>query len=222
MEARGGTGFLIVQRQCTVKHDVFQPTLPQWGAWLAYLKRIGYRTAFMQSRDFYTVPAEWPHLFDAEAQIGADHTAGEDYLAARRRENNTTFDTQRVIKNPHSIAVPFHSISHNPYQPFPRLWEAFADTPEILDCRSFATLAEASKRLAMRDKRAAEDYLNNRGLEGWTGRKAQPVSEPVAKDPPPQSSADLKTPSAPPSAALLKVLKARGYEFPKPPEDPDS
>jgi hypothetical protein len=44
----------------------------------------------------------------------------------------------------------------------------------------------------------------------------------VAKEPLPQSSAELKTPSAPPSAALLEALKRQDYKIPRPPEDPDT
>lgn len=50
-----------------------------------------------------------------------------------------------------------------PFQPFPRLWAAFADDQEALeklnDPGTFDFLNEASKRLAMRGKDAARKYI---------------------------------------------------------------
>src|SRR5689334_22501070 len=68
MEIHGNTRTVICQRQSTYRDEEGNPfvvNLRAWGAWLAYYKRIGYNTALMMTRDIRTVPAPWPHLFDA-------------------------------------------------------------------------------------------------------------------------------------------------------------
>ncbi len=75
-----GSGFIVAQRDSAKRldgGDTIKATPPQWGAWLSYLKRIGYKTEFMLSRDYFTVPAEWPHLFDVEATVIEDNAAAD-------------------------------------------------------------------------------------------------------------------------------------------------
>lgn len=74
------------------RYEVSAGGLRQWGAWRAYLKAKGFNTALMERRDYWTVPAPWPHMFDAEASIAADYVAGDTYLDARRAERNRQFD----------------------------------------------------------------------------------------------------------------------------------
>jgi hypothetical protein len=53
--------------------------------------------------------------------------------------------------------------AHTPFRPYPKLWEAFADEPAVLQAldqpESFDWLTEASKRLAMRGKDAARQFI---------------------------------------------------------------
>lgn len=49
-----------------------------------------------------------------------------------------------------------------PFRPYPKLWEAFTDEPEVieaLDHSTFEVMTEASKRLAVRGKDAARTYI---------------------------------------------------------------
>jgi hypothetical protein len=45
------------------------------------------------------------------------------------------------------------------YEPFPKLWEAFRDEPELLRSKRFDQLFDASKALAMIGKDAARTIL---------------------------------------------------------------
>lgn len=90
--ANAGKTAVVLQRASSRLRDAAGDPLAltperirQWGAWLAYFGRIGYNTRFMRQRDFYTVPAAWPHEFDAEATMLGDYAAGDDYLANRQR-----------------------------------------------------------------------------------------------------------------------------------------
>ncbi len=76
------------------------------------------------------------------------------------------------------------------FKPYPKLWEAFADEPELLKNRTFEALTGASRALAMHGKEAAIAVLRP--------RKAV-VNEF-------RSSADLKTPDRPASAELKRIL----------------
>ncbi len=63
----------------------------QFGAWRAYFKARRIPTHFMdrqgQAGKPWTVPAEWPHEFDADASVQADHEAGERFMRNYRPEN---------------------------------------------------------------------------------------------------------------------------------------
>lgn len=74
-----GHGFLIALRKGKTQGVEYEQSLRQWGAWLVYFHDKGIKTTFMQSREFYTVPAEWPHLFDGDATVQGDMVAGEEF-----------------------------------------------------------------------------------------------------------------------------------------------
>lgn len=77
--AQAGKGFAISQFK-TTKAGVDIPATPkQWGAWRAYFIRIGYPCAWMDRQRVVTVPAEWPHLFDANATVEQDKETAEDF-----------------------------------------------------------------------------------------------------------------------------------------------
>jgi hypothetical protein len=77
MRQNGGVGFVICRRECPIngQSELGKATPAQWAAWRAYFARLGVKLTLMDGRDYYTVPAEWPHLFDALATIGDDHAA---------------------------------------------------------------------------------------------------------------------------------------------------
>jgi hypothetical protein len=61
----------------------------QWGAWRAYFKARKLSVAFMDERGrdgkCITVPALWPHEFDADASVQDDYRAGEWFVSAMER-----------------------------------------------------------------------------------------------------------------------------------------
>lgn len=71
----------------------WKATPKQFGAWYAYFKRKGIETKFMMEQgrkgNPWTVPAPWPHEFDADATVQEDYTAGQyfaDKLENRKRK----------------------------------------------------------------------------------------------------------------------------------------
>lgn len=76
--ANDNVGFVIAI-QDTAKADAI--TARQWGAWLSYFKRLGIKgyPALMERLGYFTVPAEWPHLFDADATVQSDNAAADGF-----------------------------------------------------------------------------------------------------------------------------------------------
>lgn len=92
--ANGGTGFFIVRRDIDATTE-FPPTPRQWGAWMGYFhsRRIPNQTFLQRGRG--TVPAEWPHLFDADWQRGNDDQAAdlfESKVGAEQRRGTYVID----------------------------------------------------------------------------------------------------------------------------------
>lgn len=75
IELNGKKGFVISRHGAQKGKDVFAPTLKQWAAWRRYFVGKGIDVRWFDTRDYYTVPAEWPHLFDAEATVAGDYAA---------------------------------------------------------------------------------------------------------------------------------------------------
>lgn len=79
MGAQGGKGFVVVRDANVHVHRVapgtFKATPRQWGAWRAWRKSNGLRIRFMDQQGYYTVPAEWPHDFDADWPEHKSHDA---------------------------------------------------------------------------------------------------------------------------------------------------
>ena len=88
--ANGGKGFVIVQWPTHKASLELKPTLSQWGAWRAYFQVKKINMGWFEHRAYYTVPAEWPHEFDAQATIASDVEHGEDFkrewLARSKRD----------------------------------------------------------------------------------------------------------------------------------------
>lgn len=93
-----GSSALVACRSGSCQGVRYEADLKRWGAWLSYFKWLKCKTHFMESREFYTVPADWPHQFDAGMTMEADVEAGEIYLGEVRRKIAKQFDTDRLIK----------------------------------------------------------------------------------------------------------------------------
>ena len=88
-----------IKRQSYEKRDesghFVKPTaedILKWGAWRAYFIRIGYSVHRFDKCDYYTVPASWPHEFDAEATVAADYVAGEQFVEFLRMRKDEESD----------------------------------------------------------------------------------------------------------------------------------
>jgi hypothetical protein len=84
-----GIPFLIAIETGTREGTQFAPTVREWGAWLAYFERKKINHVAMAHRPYYTVPARWPHLFDAEASIAADMESANAFEQHQRRSRKT-------------------------------------------------------------------------------------------------------------------------------------
>jgi hypothetical protein len=104
MVANGGTGFLLRRRSEITElarywlkdePDWKYSTPRQWGAWLAYLKRLHKAISF-HSRDYVTVPSEWPHEFDSGTTVQGDHAAADAYERQQAAEKTAWVDAARA------------------------------------------------------------------------------------------------------------------------------
>lgn len=152
----------------------FEQAPRQWGAWRAYFKKKGIPTTFMDAKakataenkqsvnpHCWTVPAEWPHMFDAEATVQEDHEAGNLFMRNWRPPNPVMADAaQRAIT---AAAARKWRDSKNAkpqtFRPFPQLWQAFRDEEHILQGHRFEVYEEASRKLAMYGKEEARKTL---------------------------------------------------------------
>lgn len=95
-ELNGGTCFGVCLKDWVLERELMSATIPQWGAWRAYRKRRKMGVAFMDQRARegkpFTVPAEWPHLFDSDATVQDDYEIGEMFRQNYRPENHHMAD----------------------------------------------------------------------------------------------------------------------------------
>ena len=81
-------------------------TGPEFGAWRAYREKLGLKLGLMdefaQKAKPWTVPAKWPHEFDAGRSSADDEMAGRYFVAHFKRlkpsEIKTEAQTQRVAE----------------------------------------------------------------------------------------------------------------------------
>ena len=169
--ASGRKPFTIARAQCKVFSEhaevtEIEPTIRQWGAWLAYFLRKRIHQQLMATRDWFTVPAEWPHLFDVEATVIQDHLAGDAFqkhfvpdIYGRRRAYFTP--DEQIGFRVKAWAPP----AREPFRPFPALWAAFRGDAEALARLDsglvFEALEETHKRFIASGHHAARGYLMN-------------------------------------------------------------
>lgn len=87
-------GFMIVRDEKHVLKD-FPVTARQWCAWLAYFGAKGIKNC-AEKLGRYTVPAEWPHMFDADWTIADDERAGGYYRPQIERDYNASAEVRRA------------------------------------------------------------------------------------------------------------------------------
>lgn len=88
--ANGNQG-VVVAREPSAKAEKATPR--QWGAWLAYFRKIGKKgyPELMGRLGYFIVPAEWPHLFDGNATVQGDNSVA-DAFEAKGREREKWWD----------------------------------------------------------------------------------------------------------------------------------
>lgn len=120
----------------------FRPQPRQWGAWLAYWQRIGYRCRGVEARGYATVPTEWPHDFDVAAGMNADDQAGEMFFNRWERERSERRSAADAIQRAATVTRLWRQIASARRVQTPDSHLAFADAP--LDLSEFPD-AGASK-----------------------------------------------------------------------------
>lgn len=98
-QANGGSTVCLQDR---TEHGVSIPADPRrWGAWRAYLRSIGMPVRFMDAGGalgrIVSVPAAWPHQFDAKRIRAEDDIAGVKFEQGYRPERTDLADAARRL-----------------------------------------------------------------------------------------------------------------------------
>lgn len=68
----------------------------EFGAWVAYFKHLGMPTRWFEEREAITVPARWPHMFDAEREVQTDYAAAGVWLNQVEAERKLELETKEL------------------------------------------------------------------------------------------------------------------------------
>jgi hypothetical protein len=86
MDFNGGKGFFLTLKPRWVHGELQRSSIRQWGAWRAWFKSKKISTVWMDAvakgagkHGGFSVPAEWPHMFDMQATLVGDHIAGNAF-----------------------------------------------------------------------------------------------------------------------------------------------
>lgn len=80
-----GKGFVLIRDKAWATSE-FPHTPREWGAWMAYFRARRLHTMVFERQGKATVPAQWPHLFDATWRKEVDDLAADRYMAELARE----------------------------------------------------------------------------------------------------------------------------------------
>lgn len=84
LDGTGGSwGFMIGCRQIKHRHgDIFPATPTEWGAWMAYLRRLGLKKLIRvaEGLGYLMVPSRWPHEFDTGSSASVEEMDGAAYV----------------------------------------------------------------------------------------------------------------------------------------------
>lgn len=167
-------GFVLGLEEGECQGVAFGQSPRQWGAWRAYFKKRGIKTTFMDAKakataenkqtvnpHCWTVPAEWPHLFDADATVQEDHEAGNLFMRNWRPPNPVMADAAQRAITAASARKWQETTNSKPqsFRPYPQLWDAFQGEERILQGHRFEVYDEASHKLAMYGKEEARKVL---------------------------------------------------------------
>jgi len=68
----------------------------EFGAWMAYFNHLGMSTGWFEKRETITVPARWPHMFDAEYEVQTDYAAAGVWVARLEMERRLEAETKEL------------------------------------------------------------------------------------------------------------------------------
>lgn len=74
IRANNEVGFVVAREFVVVKGEQFPATPQQWNAWQNYFREKRIKNGLTDEKGYYMVPAEWPHLFDADWSMADDIT----------------------------------------------------------------------------------------------------------------------------------------------------
>lgn len=80
-----GHGFVIVRDLEWATHE-FAHSPREWGAWMAYFAAKKLPRLTIERKGIGTVPAQWPHIFDADWKAAADTHGADRYVAGLAKE----------------------------------------------------------------------------------------------------------------------------------------
>lgn len=70
--------------------------IKEFGAWIAYFQQLGLRTQWYEERVNITVPARWPHMFDADRDVQKDYAAAGVWVAQSEMERRLELETTEL------------------------------------------------------------------------------------------------------------------------------
>lgn len=136
-ELNGGVLFGVCVKEWLCDREIMPATISQWGAWRAYRKSRKLPTGFMDQRaregKSFTVPAEWPHLFDSDATVLEDHENGEMFRQNYRPENPIMADAAARQATVASLKSRFPSEAKRQKTPQDHLNPEAARAKEMVD-----------------------------------------------------------------------------------------
>jgi hypothetical protein len=68
----------------------------EFGAWVEYFKTLGMPTRWYEERVNITVPARWPHMFDAEREVQTDYAAAGVWMDQVEMERKLELETTEL------------------------------------------------------------------------------------------------------------------------------
>ena len=156
----GGVHFGVCLKPWVFEHEVIQPTIPQWGAWRWYRKKRKMLTLFMDRRagegKSFTVPAEWPHLFDSDESVQDDYEVGELFHRNYRPENIIMADSATRIAFITAMKLKFpnwHKVRVTPDDHLVIDTEPSIDTGALIDSHNIGMESRGSTRTTERTDR---------------------------------------------------------------------
>lgn len=103
-------GFVIIRDQAWATHE-FGHTPREWGAWMSYFRSRRIKAVVFEKQGKGTVPARWPHLFDADWHPDNDEQAADMFETTLAGE---TRDAERALSAEGRKAAVTNRLGYDP------------------------------------------------------------------------------------------------------------